>query len=167
MGRIASRCSMTQSESPAQPKKPALSGKQKAFVDAYVGEARFNASEAARIAGYKDPGQSGWANKQNVEVRARIDELLQANTLSPVEVLRELTDVGMRGLHEFVTITRFDADGNPVAAKMDASAKIKSLELIGKAYGQFTDKVQHSGEVSIPITTIKVTLDPDLATVES
>lgn len=153
---------MATPDSPEQPKTRALSGKQRAFVLAYVGEARFNATEAARMAGYKDPEQSGWENKQNLEIRARIDELLEANTLSPAEVLRELTDVGMRGLHEFVTITRYDADGNPVAAKMDASAKIKSLELIGKAHGQFTEKVQHSGEISTPITTIRVTLDPDL-----
>lgn len=166
MGRVASRCSMTDSSSPPQPK---LTAKQERFANAYVGKARCNASEAARLAGYSEKSASviGHDLKKTSHIRARIDELLQANTLSPVEVLRELTDVGMRGLHEFVTITRFDADGNPVAAKMDASAKIKSLELIGKAYGQFTDKVQHSGEVSIPITTIKVTLDPDLAEGES
>lgn len=142
---------MASTDSPEQPNRRALSGKRKAFVDAYVGEARFNATAAARIAGYKDPEQSGWENKQNLEVRARIDELLQANTLSPAEVLRELTDVGMRDLHEFIAITRFDAEGNPVSAKMDASAKIKSLELIGKAYGQFTDKVEQSGGVRIEI----------------
>jgi phage terminase small subunit len=156
-------------DSPEQPKPKALSGKQKAFVEAYVGEARFNASKAVILAGYetKNPNDLGYQLRNTPHIRARIDELLEANTLSPGEVLRELTDVGMRELHEFVTITRFDADGNPIAAKMDATAKIKSLELVGKAHGIFTEKIHHSGEVSVPITTIRVTLDPDLVEGES
>lgn len=144
-----------------QPKRRAFSDKQKRFIDAYIGEARFNATEAARIAGYADPQQSGWENKTNLDIRARIDELLSALTLNPAEVLRELTDVGMRELHEFVTITRFDADGNPVSAKMDATAKIKSLELIGKAHGQFTEKKEITGPDGGALRIEVVYADPD------
>src|SRR5687768_365760 len=72
-----------------------LSPKQETFVQAYVGAARFNASEAARIAGYKDPGQAGYILKKNEEIRARIDDVLAAHSLSSAEVLRELTDVAI------------------------------------------------------------------------
>jgi len=54
-----------------------LTDKEKLFVKAYVGEARLNASRAARIAGYKDPEQSGWINKRKVEIRAAIDAELE------------------------------------------------------------------------------------------
>lgn len=141
-----------------QPTKRQLSGKQRAFIDAYIGPARFNATEAARIAGYSDPQQSGWENKQNPDIRARIDAFLDAETVTATEILHELTDVGMRGLHEFVTITRYDADGNPISAKMDASAKLKALELLGKNRGMFTDKVDVTGDLGV--TYELVGIDP-------
>lgn len=141
--------------------QPNITLKQQRFIDAYVGEARFNASEAARMAGYseKSAARIGHDLKKTPYIRARIDELLDENTLSAPEILRELTDVAMRGLHEFIEITKYDKDGNPVAAKMDASAKMKALELSGKHKSLFTDKVQHSGSVSVPITTVEVVLD--------
>lgn len=125
-----------------QPKK--LTPMQQRFVTFYTGEARFNASEAARLAGYseKTAGQKGFELKNIEAIRARIDEVLEAETLRASEILHELTDVAMRGLHEFIEITRFDKDGNPVAAKMDAGAKMKALELLGKNRQLFTDKQQ-------------------------
>lgn len=129
---------------------------QQRFVDAYVGEARFNASEAARIAGYseKTAGQKGHELKNIESIRARIDEVLETNTLRSNEILRELTDVAMRGLHEFIEITRYDKDGNPVAAKMDAGAKMKALELLGKHRALFTDNVALSGGIDIQIVGV-------------
>lgn len=129
-------------DSPAQPQK--LSAKQQRFVDAYIGEARFNASEAVRLAGYatRNANDLGYQLRNTPHIRARIDELLEAHTLRSTEVLRELTDVAMRGLHEFVEVTKYDKEGNPIAARMDASAKMKALELLGKSQGLFTDKQQ-------------------------
>ena len=134
------------SDPQAQPSDPwaGLSPRERRFAEAYCGSARFNASEAARMAGFseKTAGQKGYQLKNSSNVRARIDAYLDAHTLTEPELLRELTDVAMRELHEFVEITRYDKDGEPVAAKMDASAKMKALELIGKARGTFTDKLQ-------------------------
>lgn len=135
------------SDPQAQPEPqgaPTLTPKQRRFVDAYCGPARFNASEAARLAGYSETSAAriGYDLKKTPYIRARIDEILDAHTLTEPELLHELTDVAMRELHEFVEITRYDKDGEPVAAKMDASAKMKALELIGKARGTFTDKLQ-------------------------
>lgn len=134
-------------DSPAQ---PTINARQQRFIEAYVGEARLNKTKAARIAGYsaKSARQRGSELYKTEHIRARIDEILAEETINDLEILRELTDVAMRGLHEFVEITRYDKEGNPIAARMDASAKMKALELLGKSQGLFTDKIQHSGEVS-------------------
>ena len=51
-----------------------LTVKQHAFVSAYLGEANGNATEAARIAGYKQPMQQGNRLLRNVEVADRLRE---------------------------------------------------------------------------------------------
>lgn len=123
-----------------------LSPIERRFVEAYCGEARFNASAAARMAGYSErtAGQKGYQLKNSSKIRARIDEYLDANTLTAPEILHELTDVAMRGLDEYVEVRRYGDD--EVSAKMDAHAKMKALELLGKARNLFTDKLQVEGE---------------------
>lgn len=51
----------------------ALNPKQAAFVAAYIGEAKGNATEAARIAGYAKPGQQGHALLKKLEIQSQID----------------------------------------------------------------------------------------------
>ncbi len=53
-----------------------LTDKQEAFVIAYIGKASFNATEAARIAGYASPRQSGTENLANPSIKARINQHL-------------------------------------------------------------------------------------------
>lgn len=125
-----------------------LADKQQRWIEAYVGVARFNATEAARLAGYSDPKNSGNANKRNAIIRAHVKEWLADHTLSADEVLRELTDVGSADWQHFVTVKR-DRDGDIVDARMDLNAKIKSLELLGKAYGLFTDKLDVKGTMTL------------------
>ena len=50
-----------------------LTYKQRLFVSAYLGEANGNATEAARIAGYADPGIRGHELVKNSKIRAAID----------------------------------------------------------------------------------------------
>ncbi len=142
-------------DSSAQPK---ISVMQQRFIDAYCTTARFNASEAARLAGYseKTAGQKGFELKNIETIRARINEYLANNTLSAPEVLHELTDVGMRGLGEFIEITKWNQDGEPVSARMDASAKMKALELLGKHHALFTENLNLGGGVQIDIVGVDV-----------
>lgn len=51
-----------------------LTVKQLKFVAAYIGEANGNASEAARIAGYRVPMQQGYENLRKPEIAAAIAE---------------------------------------------------------------------------------------------
>lgn len=79
----------------------ALTRKQHLWIDFYLGETNGNASEAARLAGYSDPGQSGWMNKKNIEIQDEIDRRLAAHSLSSTEVLSRLAEQA-RGPSEFI-----------------------------------------------------------------
>lgn len=139
-----------------QPKsetKP-LTPKQRAFVEAYCGPARFNASKAALHAGYS-VRQSGHELLSNPVIRARIDHELNARALTGAEILRELTDVAMRGLDECVEVRAY---GDDVTAKMDAHAKMKALELLGKSRQLFVDRQVIEGDL---IVRQYVGIDPD------
>lgn len=131
----------------------ALGTRQKAWIAAYTGQVdgvqKFNASAAARHAGYKDPGQAGYENKQNPEIMARVSEILSAYALSPSEVLAELADVAGSEWRDHITIRTDPKTGETLDVKMDLGSKVKSLEVLAKAHGLMTDKVQHSGEIGV------------------
>lgn len=55
-----------------------LTDKQTAFVAAYLGDARFNGAEAARIAGYSQARQSASENLSNPDIRAEINKHLES-----------------------------------------------------------------------------------------
>lgn len=116
---------------------------------AYIGEARFNATKAAAIAGYKDPGQAGYELKKKQEVRARIDDYLEQNALTAKEVLSELTDVAVAEWREFVEVLARDEKGEPIRVKMDLTNKVKSLELLGKHHQLFSENLNISGGIEI------------------
>lgn len=54
-----------------------LTDRQRAFTIAYIGEAGYNATLAAKIAGYAQPAQSGWECCRNPHIRAAIDKHLE------------------------------------------------------------------------------------------
>lgn len=122
-----------------------LSEKAERFVWAYVGTSRFNATGAAREVGYTDPEQAGWRLKKVVEVRARIDELLEAETLSDREVLHELATMAKAPTTHFMQVMKVDEETGTLQVRQDYSAKVKALELLGKNYKLFTEKQEVSG----------------------
>lgn len=71
-----------------------LSGKQKAFINAYLGEANFNATHAAKLAGYAGNGvtlaTTGYQNIRNPQIAEEISKQLQASAMSANEVLMRL-----------------------------------------------------------------------------
>src|SRR6266700_358885 len=74
----------------------ALTGKQTAFIHAYLGEARFNATAAAKIAGYRATSQHsfeaiGAENLLKPEIRRVIDEHWKLSRMTAEECLAELT----------------------------------------------------------------------------
>lgn len=152
--------------SPDSPEQSKLTAKQKRFIDAYVGKARFNASRAVVLAGYetKQPNVLGYQLRNTTHIRARIDEILEAETLTATEILHELTDVAMRDLDEEVEIRRFgkDDNGNPIlSARMDARAKMEALKLLGQNKIMFTEKRELSGPDGTALRIEVVYADPD------
>lgn len=120
-----------------------LKDKREAFVLAYIGECRFNATAAARHAGYEFPEVQGSRLLGNVSVRARIDKYLDDEALNEKEILAELADVARAEWRDFITVKMDRKTGEVIEVKMDLRSKIDALELLGKNRKMFTDNVQH------------------------
>lgn len=102
-----------QPESPA-PSKP-LSPKRRRFVEAYL--TTWNASEAARQAGYKKEWSAGSFLMRIPEVRAAIEQRLKEAAMQADEVLSRLAEQGRIDISDFVqdvTIPLVGKDGELV-----------------------------------------------------
>lgn len=142
------------------------STKRKAWLEYYL--LCWNATEAARRAGYKHPNKQGPALKKKLkaEIDARLDELaMPAN-----EVLARLAEQGRGDLLEFVNdaglldLEKLRASGKSHLIKkfkvtQDALGRLRTeielydgqhaLELIGKKHGLFRERHEYSGTVKL------------------
>lgn len=117
-----------------------LTTKRDLFVSAYLGEAHGNATEAARMAGYKKPGQEGSRLLKNAEIAARISQHTAEAGATRDQVLNELASVALAPWTEFVEVLSRDKTGKPLKVKMDLTNKVKALELLGKYHGLFVER---------------------------
>lgn len=161
----------------ADPRK--LSLKQQKFCLAYCGEANGNATESARIAGYK--GNDGTLRncasvnltKSNIvtriaQLRAKAEIIASDKILSAAEVRVGLSRIASADIADVL-----EPDGSldlQKAKERGVSRLIKTLKYdkdtgrivhfelynahvgfqdMGKAHGIFLDKVEHSGEVVV------------------
>lgn len=75
-------------------KKPkGLTGKERAFVTFYLGKAYFNATAAARLAGYSNPHANGWEILRRPHVSAAIEAELAKAGVTKDRVLSFLSDI--------------------------------------------------------------------------
>lgn len=106
------------------------SPRRKKFAAEYVKNG-FNGVQAIYAAGYKQGYNSActeaWRLLRNAEVQKLVSETLKKSKISADEVMEELS-----------TIARAPVE------KVTESGKLKALELTGKAYKLFTDRVEHS-----------------------
>lgn len=121
-----------------QPKK--LTAKQELFVAAYLGEAKGNATEAARIAGYAKPAEQGYENLRKPHISARVRQELEKFNVSADAVLQELARVAFAEWHDFVEVVGRAKDGEVTKVRSDIGSKVKALELLGKYHQLFTEK---------------------------
>jgi phage terminase small subunit len=117
-----------------------LTLKQEMFIAAYLGEAHGNATEAARIAGYKQPQVQGPRLLHNVAISARVSEHVERAIASADAVLHELASVGFAPWHDFVEVVGRAKDGEATKVRSDIQSKVKALELLGKYHQLFTEK---------------------------
>ncbi len=118
-----------------------LTEKQKRFIDYYIETG--NASKASEMAGYKGKNLNtvGAQNlaKLSKFIKVKLEEKENQRIASQDEVLQYLTKV-MRGEEK----DQFGLD----ASLQD---RTKCAELLGKRWGTFKEKVEHSGSIPVVI----------------
>jgi hypothetical protein len=87
---------------------PELTFKQRLFIEAYIGEANGNATEAARIAGYRWPEKVAHRLVGKSGIQARIGQRVASAAMPANEVLARLSDQASADIGEFLDI---DASG--------------------------------------------------------
>ena len=124
----------------------ALNDKQRRFVDEYLID--LNGTQAAIRAGYSKRTANEQAARllANVSVRSHLQTLMDKRAerveRTADDVLRDIGKVKESCMAEV-----YDKEGNATMAN-HASA-LKALELEGRHLKMFTDKVEHSGKVSL------------------
>jgi hypothetical protein len=151
--------------------KEKLTLKQRRFVEAYLGRANGNATEAARLAGYSDPEQSGWENKHKQAIQDRISERVAEAAMPADEVLSRLASIARGSLCPFVEVTpdgRWRTDLSQPAAlenfhllaelgytehgpKLKIHDPVQALVQIGRHHKLFTDKAELAGKDGDPL----------------
>lgn len=141
-----------------------LTDKQKVWLEAYL--KTWNATEAARIACYKHPNKIGPANLVKIGIREEIDRRISELVISADKVLLRLGQQAEASIAEFLQIDgdNFYLDLEKVKQFGHLVKKIKNtrygieieihdsqraLELMGKHFALFTERVELSGEVMI------------------
>ena len=137
-----------------------LTEKQRRFVEAYMGEAAGNATEAARVAGYSGNDNTlstvGATNIRKAAIQKAIDERVDATPGIMTRRERQLwwTQVALGEISTRRVV--LDADGEPreidEPAKM--SDRIKATELLGKSQADFVDRHEHTGKGGGPVQFI-------------
>lgn len=155
-----------------------LTPRQRAFVDAWFGEARFNATEAARLAGYGNGSGNPnvWNNAgsrllANAKVRAEVQRRWAAHGVTSEEVLSRLTSQMRGSIADLLDPDSLGLDPDKVQAN---GHLIKSLrhtrsglvvELysaqeaairIGQTLGMFNNKVELSGSVELDLGSLTI-----------
>ena len=162
-----------------------LTGKQRAFIAAYLGDAHFNATKAARIAGYKGNGNTlgvtAFHLLRNPKIKEQIDGSLAALTMPANVVLKQLTDIATSSIEDVLDEDgRFDYEKAHEAGKLPLVKKLKrkvgrskegetweeiefemyssheALRDLGKHHKLFTEKTEITGKDGEPLTTIVI-----------
>lgn len=132
-----------------------LTEKQRRFIDYYIEKG--NATEAARLAGYKQPHVQGAQNLSKLRpyIDERLKELEEERIADAREVMRFLT-AAMRGeIKEDVVVVEsvgdFMSEARIVKKELSARDRIKAAELLAKRYGLLVDRQQLDIQGSVQI----------------
>ena len=109
-----------------------LTDKQLRFVELYNG----NATEAAKLAGYKSPREAGTRCMRDVAI-CRLIQDRRSQEIKP-----QIKDRQAR--------QKFWSDAMDDEER-DFRDRLKASELLGKSEGDFLDRVENSGEITLNI----------------
>lgn len=130
-------------------KKKKLTAKQSTFIDAYLGEAKMNAAQASRIAGYKHPETQGAENLR--KLRPYIDEVMNkrhSNAIATQEEIQKFFTSVLRGEVKEEVVSN---SGKILEVPASTKDRLKAAECMGRAYGMFTERKEISGTMDINI----------------
>jgi phage terminase small subunit len=129
--------------------KDDINDKQKAFCREYIVDC--NGTKALIRAGYSEKGAAVSASKLLTlpKIQQYIDQLRGELVTGRQKIINDNMAfwVSMRD-----TAERELEDGT--TKKINDGDRLKASELLGKALGMFTEKIEHSGGVSVNITPI-------------
>jgi phage terminase small subunit len=127
----------------------AMSPRELAFVEAYLGVANGNATEAARLAGYDGEtstlGSVGSKLLRRPRVNRAIGRALAKRHATNPEILGELSEIALSPWRDHVQV-QMDDEGNVVSAKLRLADKVRALEILGKASGATQDPLSRAIE---------------------
>lgn len=142
----------------------ALTDKHSRFIDEYMVD--MNGAAAYLRAGYNCNEATARANASRLlananisaEIAKRQQKLQQDTGISVQWVLNNLKWVAERCMAPEPLV---DKEGNIVEWRFDSSGANKALESIGKHLGMYTDKIEHSGKVTLSFEDQLAELDDD------
>ena len=105
--------------------KDHLNFKQRRFVEAYAGEASGNATEAARIAGYRSPNTQGPRLLSNIAVQEALTVISESDSLVATREERQRFWTHVMNSSEY-----------------DIRDRLRASEILGKSQGDFIDRVE-------------------------
>jgi phage terminase small subunit len=118
-----------------------LTHKQRLFVEAYIGDSRGNATDAARRAGYDGTAASlrriGSENLRKPHIAAYVRAVARA-VMGEHEIIEHLAAMIRKDDLEYAQEYR-NKHGETVGVRLDLNAKVKAIELMMKYHGMLTD----------------------------
>lgn len=151
--------------------------RQQIFVEEYL--RGWNATEAARKAGYLSPLKQGWRMMQHPEIKKLIVQRMAEISMQTDEVLLRLTQQARSNVGDFIVVQQHidPKTGKPIQEftidmdkviisghlikKLSYNARGKptielydaqnALALIGKTYGMFIDKLEADTTEHVPV----------------
>ena len=147
-----------------------MTPKQKLFIAEYLTD--FNATQSAIRAGYspKTAGIIGFENLRKPKISAEIERHLKERAMSADEVLERIANIARGTAADYLTIdewghTSLDLPRMKEKGKLHLIKKYKvikqggieielydaqgALNQLGKAYGLFVSKIEHSGNINV------------------
>lgn len=170
-------------------KEKKLTAKERMFVEYFLGESFFNATDAARRAGYKHPNVQGPRMLVKVSIRNAIKERIEEAAMTANEVLARLTAQGRGNIADVLTeagefdlaeakrrgtiglvkkfktrkTVRMNGTNPPVEEvfhELELYDAQAALVHLGKYHKLFADKVEVTGKDGAPLEAAKVVLVP-------
>lgn len=152
--RLVRQLQPKQVAAPKEKPRPPLGERHRRFVEAYMGEAAGNASEAARIAGYspKRAKAAGLTALSHPSVKAAIEERQRGDPLIATREERQRLWTSIaRGEPQMQLI-----DGKGVVRAPALRDRILALQHLAKASGDFVERVKHEGHIGHEIVVVEL-----------